>query len=467
MKFKVLALLALTIALLVPRVYSGTKAQWKQRTIYQVLTDRFWRTDGSTRPCYNLNTYCGGTWKGMMNKLDYIKGMGFDAIWISPVPKNRPDGYHGYWQSDFTKVNEHFGTEQDLKNLVNAAHSKGIWVMLDVVANHVGFVPGGMDFSVINPFNKPEHYHDYCIIQKSDFRNNQYRVEHCRLDGLPDLNQENPFVRSYLKQWIKGLIQKFKFDGIRIDTIPEVEKPFWKEFTDAAGVFTIGECLDDRVSFVAGYQGKVSAMLNYPLYFSIVNVYAKGNSMYQLRTEINAIKKTFPDASVLGNFIDNHDHPRFLALNSYIKRTQNALAFVLFTEGIPIVYYGTEQGYAGRNDPDDREPLWSNLSTNGPLYGFIRTLVKYRKKMRVWNYPYVERYVNNELFAFSRGKVFVVTTVSNIKGFRQAMKYIPYKDGEVVCNVLYQTDCLKITNGILEVVLNYGETKVFVPKSML
>ena len=86
--------------------------------------------------------------------------MGFDAIWISPIVDNTPGGYHGYWARDWYKVNENFGSEDDLKNLVNEAHNRGIYVMVDVVANHVG--PVGTDYSTISPFNKAEHYHERC-----------------------------------------------------------------------------------------------------------------------------------------------------------------------------------------------------------------------------------------------------------------------------------------------------------------
>ena len=92
--------------------------------------------------------------------------MGFDAIWISPVIENTPNGYHGYWARNFNEINPHFGTRQDLKNLVNEAHKKGIWVMVDVVANHVG--PVGEDYSSIYPFNQPSHYHEKCSIKNWD-----------------------------------------------------------------------------------------------------------------------------------------------------------------------------------------------------------------------------------------------------------------------------------------------------------
>ena len=116
--------------------------------------------------------------------------MGFDAIWISPVVDNIAGGYHGYWAANWNKLNENFGSEQDLKDLVQAAHDKGIWVMVDVVANHVG--PVDMDFSRIAPFNSNDHYHDKCEINNW---NDDHEVQFCRLADLPDLNQENGWVR--------------------------------------------------------------------------------------------------------------------------------------------------------------------------------------------------------------------------------------------------------------------------------
>jgi alpha-amylase len=109
--------------------------------------------------------------------------MGFDAIWISPIVDNFGNGYHGYYAANWEKTNSNFGSDQDLKDLVSAAHSKGIYVMVDVVANHVA--PVGEDFSKIYPFNKAEHYHPRCQINNW---NNQNEVENCRLADLPDLN---------------------------------------------------------------------------------------------------------------------------------------------------------------------------------------------------------------------------------------------------------------------------------------
>ena len=90
---------------------AGNTQDWKKRSIYQVLTDRYAQNNAGGGACGNLSNYCGGTFNGMKNELDYIKGMGFDAIWISPIVDNLDPGYHGYWARNWEAVNDHFGSE--------------------------------------------------------------------------------------------------------------------------------------------------------------------------------------------------------------------------------------------------------------------------------------------------------------------------------------------------------------------
>ena len=127
----ILAVLSLA---LYQTVYAASSADWRSRSIYQVLTDRFARTDGSTTASCDTadRVYCGGSFQGITNHLDYIQGMGFDAIWISPITiqiqGNTPYGYayHGYWQQDISGINSNFGTAADLKALSAALHSRGM-----------------------------------------------------------------------------------------------------------------------------------------------------------------------------------------------------------------------------------------------------------------------------------------------------------------------------------------------------
>lgn len=102
-------------ALLAAYASAGDANDWKKRTVYQVLTDRFAKDNGDSNACNNLSDYCGGTFKGLENNLDYISGMGFDSIWISPVVDNLPPGYHGYWARDWYAINSNFGSADELK----------------------------------------------------------------------------------------------------------------------------------------------------------------------------------------------------------------------------------------------------------------------------------------------------------------------------------------------------------------
>lgn len=144
----VLIIIAISLSL----VMTGSPQEWRKRTIYQLLTDRFARNDGQQNDCGNLGNYCGGGYKGIINNLDYIQGMGFDAIWISPIIDNRDGGYHGYWGRNLYKLNDNFGSQQDFIDFVSACHSRGIWVMVDVVANHMGNLDE--NFGVNTPFNQ-------------------------------------------------------------------------------------------------------------------------------------------------------------------------------------------------------------------------------------------------------------------------------------------------------------------------
>lgn len=465
---RVFVTLAIVLTILATSSVQKTTAEWKSRTIYQVLTDRFWRTDGSTQGCGNLGNYCGGTFTGLKNQLNYIKNMGFDAIWISPVVKNTAGGYHGYWAMDLYDVNENFGSKQDLKDLISAAQNMGIWVMIDVVANHSGYPQNEGDYTGFNPFNSPSHYHTKCDINPDDWQHNQWRVENCWLANLPDLAQENQYVQQQLTSWITWLQKEYNVDGFRIDTIPEVPKWFWSQFNSAAGVYCVGECFDSRPDYVGGYQGPVNGLLNYPLYFTLNNVWAYGQSSYQIRQLWQNLNSYFSDIDALGVFADNHDNQRFLNRNGNQNMLKNSLAFVFFMRGIPILYYGTEQGFAGGNDPQNRETLWTNFNPNSDLYKWITTLVTYRKKFQVWNLDYTERYVDDNFYAFSRGKVLITTTNQTAGSFSRTLTYLPFAENTKVCNIFYPTqDCLTVSGGKLQVTLLNGETKVYVPQGSL
>ena len=434
-------ILYLITLLLLVNISCKTKAEWKSRAIYQVLTDRFARSSG-TNKCY-LGSYCGGDYKGMIQKLDYIKGMGFDAIWISPIVENTEGSYHGYHFTNLYKLNSHFGSEDDFISFVKACHEKDIWVMVDVVANHVG--PVGTDYSKINPFNLAEHYHDKCDI--TDW-SNQWQVENCRLANLPDLKQENWWVTEKLNEWIHDLIIKYNIDGIRIDTIMEVPKWFWDEFKTSAGVFQIGEAFHGDPAYVADYQKHLDSVFNYPLYYTIENAFC--GSFKELEYYWFNNRAKFPEPQYLATFVENHDNKRFLNRCNNKAKFTNAVVFSLLWEGIPVFYYGGEQYFNGADDPNNREALWeSNYNTGTELYKILGLVNKLRKSVKIWDLSIVQRYADDNFYAFTRGNV--LACFSNTSYLRRTITYHSFKDGDKLCNILYDNDCVTVSGGSIEI----------------
>ena len=425
------------------------KEEWKTRAIYQILTDRFARTS-DTGYC-NYARYCGGNYRGIINKLDYIKGMGFDAIWISPIIENREDSYHGYHLTNLYNLNYHFGSEDDFRALVSACHANDIWVMVDVVANHVA---PDYDIGRITPFNSWDHYHDNCEINNWD---NQWEVENCRLCGMPDLKQENDWVTQKLLEWIHDLVQKYNLDGIRIDTIMEVPKWFWDKFRQAAGVFQIGEAFKDNVGYVADYQRHLDSVFNYPLYYAIKGSFC-GN-FRRLESYWMNERNVFPAPEYTATFVENHDNERFLNQCNDRSKFTNAIIFSLLYEGVPVMYYAGEQYYAGGKDPNNREPLWDNYNTQSVLYQLVGKANKLRKSYNIWKYKVVQRYADDNFYAFTRGNVLACFT--NTQSLQRTITYHEFSNGDRLCNILYDGDCVTVSGGGIQI--NMGDyPKVYV-----
>ena len=443
--------IALLILFLLSTSISGkSKEEWKSRSIYQILTDRFARTS-DTGYC-NYSQYCGGNYQGIINKLDYIKGMGFDAIWISPIVENTEGSYHGYHLTNLYNLNYHFGSEDDFKALITACHNKDIWVMVDVVANHVG--PIGTDYSKITPFNLAEHYHDYCDI--NDWTD-QWQIENCRLSGLPDLKQENDWVTQQLLNWISDLISKYNIDGIRIDTIMEVPKWFWDKFRSSAGVFQIGEAFNGDIGYVSDYQNHLDSVFNYPLYYTIESSFC--GSFYNLEGYWFNSRPKYPAPEYTATFVENHDNPRFLNRCNDRGKFTNAVVFSLLWEGVPVFYYGGEQYYSGGADPNNREPLWDNYNTGTELYRILGIVNALRKSVSIWNLNIVQRYADDNFYAFTRGNI--LACFSNTNSLQRTITYHEFAEGTKLCNVLYNGDCVSVSGGSINI--NMGDyPKVYV-----
>lgn len=286
--------------------------------------------------------------------------------------------------------------------------------MVDVVANHMGEA----DPTELGPapLNSPDSYHPKCEINYDD----QSSVEQCWIAGLPDLATEKPEVREFLNEWIAWLVTEYGFDGARIDTVKHVEKDFWADFSKAAGVYTIGEVWDPDLDYLVGYAEVMDGLLDYGIYYQMNEFYQQTGSSQALADAMDSVSEKFPDPAALGTFLDNHDNERWLSVKDDTTLLQNALAYVILSRGIPIVYYGTEQGYAGGADPANREDLWrSGYDTDAPLYKAITALNKARHDAGgLGADDHKHLLIEDTVYAWSRaeGKLIVVTTNSGASG---------------------------------------------------
>ncbi|MBB5354325.1 alpha-amylase [Anoxybacillus mongoliensis] len=363
-----------------------TERTWQDERIYFIMVDRF--NNGNPKNDYEVDVhdpkaYHGGDLQGIIDKLDYIKQMGFTAIWLTPIFANEKGGYHGYWIEDFYKVEEHFGTLDDFKRLVKEAHKRDMKVILDFVVNHTGY-----NHPWLNDPAKKDWFHE-----KKDIFNwaNQQEVENGWLFGLPDLAQENPEVKAYLFDVAKWWIQETDIDGYRLDTVKHVPKWFWDEFSKEVksvkqDFFLLGEVWHDDPRYVAEY-GKhgIDALIDFPFYKEASTIFSNVDQSLEPIYNVWKRNEAFYDRPyLLGTFLDNHDTVRFtrLALQNRINpvtRLKLGLTYLFSAPGIPIMYYGTEIALDGGEDPDNRRLM--NFRTDKELVDYVTKLGELREKL--------------------------------------------------------------------------------------
>ena len=453
--------------------FSKTAEEWKTRSIYQLMTDRFAKTDDDTTPCKDFLDYCGGTFKGIEKNLDYIQGMGFNAIWISPVQKNGPKGYHGYWAINFYEINEKFGTEQDFIDLVKACHNRDIWVMIDIVANHIGYLQDDEhianvqdnDYSKVVPFNDPSYFHEpliECDDGERKFPGNQTVLETCWLHWLPDLNQSHPFVRKALTEWISWFVKTYEIDAIRLDALRHVSKDFWVDFREAAGVFTIGEVFDYNVGYLSQYQGPIDSPINFPFHSRLFETFLRSISMKRLAQYYEEAYVAWPDITTVTNFLNVHDNPRFLYKSGDVPALKAAITFSTCSIGISTFYYGDEQAFAGGQDPANREPLWTKMDPNSEVYQFIKVINTFKHSAHFYQFDQIERFVDDSIYAFSRGPHFFAFTNRKETQTRVITNH-PYKDETWLCSIFDVKDCTQVQGGKFTITFVDKEVRILTP----
>ncbi|KAH9969913.1 glycoside hydrolase superfamily [Russula dissimulans] len=302
-----------------------------------------------------------------MNHLDYIQSMGFDDIWISPIsaniedPTSQGEAFHGYWTKDLDSLNTRFGTADDLRALSDTLHKRGMYLMLDVVLNHLAVSGPGVNFTSFSPpFNSASSFHQRCIVAESPDPSNQTAVEQCWLGDaklpLPDLNTEDPIVVEKLLDWVHKLVQDYGADRLRIDTVKHIRKNFWPDFVKSAGVFTLGEVLINSTEYAAQYTEVLDSIFDYPSYFHLVNAFLDtqrtlssiaGISMRSQQSYKSGLFRT-------ASFVENHDQPRLASITKDAALIRNAMTFSFVCDGIPVVYCGSPQLPLLKVVPDGR-----------------------------------------------------------------------------------------------------------------
>lgn len=275
--------------------------------------------------------------------------MGFTAVQISPVVHNIDndtivgDAYHGYWQDDLYALNPHFGTQEELQNLVTELHNRDMFLVVDVVVNNMAQAfdntyPPPVDYGLIEPFNKESYYHPYCNV--TDW-SNATNYQDCWLYplgvALADLDTESDTVVDMFGTWIKELVANYSIDGLRIDAAKHVDTAFLPTFINNAGIFALGEVLTGVVEDFCPYQtdGLLDAMPNYLEYYPLITSF-NGGDMTELASMRDQARSACNDTSVLGSFAENHDMPRFASYNDDMALAKNAMAYIILNDGIPL-----------------------------------------------------------------------------------------------------------------------------------
>ncbi|MDT4895309.1 MAG: neopullulanase [Acidobacteriota bacterium] len=368
--------------------------------IYLLMPDRF--SDGDptnndppqSRGLYdraNKFRYHGGDLQGVINRLPYLKDLGITAIWLTPWYDNvnHPDeiekkeggtttGFHGYGAIDFYGVEEHFGTLNKLRELVDEAHKQGIKIIQDEVANHTGpYHPWVDDSPTPTWYNGTRAAHLKNVFQtwmlhdpRAEAIAKRETMEGWFLDFLPDLNQTDEEVERYLIQNTLWWIGTTGLDGIRQDTWQYVPNSFWREWTAAIkreypNFRVVGEVKDGDAVHVSFFQGGrvrfdgvdsgLDTLLDFPLFYPIRHAFAEGKNLDEVpKTLAKDYIYTNPD--ILVTLLGDHDDKRFMSEpGATVTGLKLAHTFLLTTRGIPQLYYGDEIAMTGADEPTTRQ----------------------------------------------------------------------------------------------------------------
>lgn len=400
------------------RVKTDGDFDWDEAVIYFAVTDRFFDGDASNNDAYGVgdydtsakkggSSYHGGDFAGLTEKLDYLEDLGVNTIWITPIVENITDdqhdaktdtatyGYHGYWASDFTKLNKHLGTEEEFAALIEAAHSRGMKLMVDVVLNHAGY---GTEKYFNNILEGADGKKIKMLRDSSNTVSGDDKL--AALSDLPDFVTEDAEVRNQLIKWQTDWMEKYKIDYYRVDTVKHVDSTTWSAFKNSLTKVNpdfkmIGEYSGAGYANTAGElgTGSMDALLDFDF-----NDFAKDFVGGKISTVENSLLKrngVLNNTATMGNFLNSHDEDtlqyklvkesKFSEEEAY-NLMKVAATLQITAKGQPVIYYGDELGQAGANDwpyqTNRRDFDWKELGAqkadNNSIYKHYKTMLSIR-----------------------------------------------------------------------------------------
>lgn len=410
--------------------YSELEKDWRNGAIvYQVIVDRFapsenledkkslyafprtlhpWSetpTGGTFVPTANVWShevaFWGGDLKSVKGKLNYIRDLGADVLYLNPIAKALTN--HKYDTQDYAEVSPEYGTRKDVIDLADSLHAQGMRLMLDGVFNHMGRSAPRFQEALKNPKSK---YRDWFFIG-SEFPDG-YR-EWGGVPNLPELRLENPAVRDYLWTGRNSIVQKYLRDGVdgwRLDAAFDVGPQYLDQLTRAAhdaksDSVVVGEIWNYPSTWFPAVDGVMNMHLR-ELILSLINGETSGPLMGRM---VDRMIEDSGLSNILKSWIvlDNHDTSRLATLvpNPEKRRIAQALEFTL--PGAPVIYYGSELGMTGGDDPAMRAPMrWDLVTPENKDLTWVHKLIDIRKNHPALRYGQFKLLDSEKLLAFER-----------------------------------------------------------------
>jgi glycosidase len=355
--------------------------------VYQIFPDRFYPGNGRDwNQTTDLDDIYGGTLRGIIEKLDYIADLGFNTIWLNPFFPD--DTHHGYHATDYFAVNPRLGTLDDVRQLVSAAHQRGIRLLLDFVANH--WSSEHPTFRAAQADRDSEYYDWYTWYNWPHDYKTFFGVKE-----LPQINLEHRPAREHMLKAARYWLADIGFDGLRLDYVLGPSRDFWTELRAAAkairpDIWLFGEAVDAPDAQLK-YEGRFDGNLDFLLAQAMRNTFGFGTmDVAAFDAFLTQHEAYFPPHFGRPSFLDNHDQNRFLWLAKGDTRKLKLAALCQFTlSGAPIVYNGTEVGVSQARDKEDRagvgmaevrQPMAWGAAQDQDLLDFYKWLIHFRRQ---------------------------------------------------------------------------------------